>query len=486
MQQDSKQSLNEWHTQDLINGIANGDISAQETTESVFRCIQNNDSQINAYLTLNESDALQQAARIDEKVSSGKPLGPLAGIPIALKDLICTKGLRTTCASRILENFIPPYDATVVHRLRNADAIIIGKLNMDEFAMGSSSENSAYGPVCNPHDLERVAGGSSGGSAAAVAAGETILALGSDTGGSIRLPASFCGVVGLKPTYGRISRYGLIAYASSLDQIGPLARDVRGVALLLNVIAGHDLNDSTSANLPVPNYTDCLQTGIDGLTIGLPDEYFSEGLDPEVKDAVMRGVQILENAGAQVIRVSIPTAGHPAYSIATYYIIATGEASSNLSRFDGVKYGLRVESQELIDMYKKTRNEGFGLESKRRIMLGTYALSSGYYDAYYLKAQRVRTLIKQDFNRAFESCDILAAPVSPSTAFKIGDKIDDPLKMYLSDIYTVSVNLSGIPAISVPCNTSSNGLPIGLQLLGRAFEEETLLRAAFVVEKGLP
>ncbi len=480
----SMRRLNERSAHELIGGIKTGEITARQVTEAVFDRIHENDAQINAYITLDEPGALQKADEIDRKRDAGKPLGPLAGIPVALKDLLCTKGLRTTCASRILDEFAPPYDATAVARLRQSDAVLIGKLNMDEFAMGSSNENSAFGPARNPYDPERVTGGSSGGSAAAVAADETVLALGSDTGGSIRQPASFCGVVGLKPTYGRVSRYGLVAYASSLDQIGPLARNVRDTALLLNVIAGHDPLDSTSADLPVPDYTASLETGVEGLTVGIPGEYFAEGLDPEVREAVMRGVKLLENAGARIQEVSLPVAGHPAYSIASYYIIATGEASSNLSRYDGVKYGLRVEADDLIDMYCKTRSQGFGAEVKRRIMLGTYALSAGYYDAYYLKAQRVRTLIKTDFDTAFETCDLLAAPVSPTPAFKIGEKTDDPLQMYLSDIYTVSVNLAGIPGISVPCGASSAGLPIGLQLLGRAFDEETLLRAAYVVEQG--
>jgi aspartyl-tRNA(Asn)/glutamyl-tRNA(Gln) amidotransferase subunit A len=355
---------------------------------------------------------------------------------------------------------------------------------MDEFAMGSSNENSGYGPVRNPRDTDRVPGGSSGGSAASVAADETILALGSDTGGSVRLPASFCGVVGLKPTYGLVSRYGLVAYASSLDQIGPLGRSVTDVALLLSTIAGHDSDDSTSADVAVPDYVGELSQGISGLTIGLPKQYDTEGLDPEVRSAVRNGVALLEAAGASVREIDLPVAGHPSYSVAAYYVIATAEASSNLARYDGVKYGLRVEDGDLNGMYAATRSRGFGNEVKRRIMLGTYVLSAGYYDAYYLKAQRVRTLIQQDFDRAFESCDLIAGPVSPTPAFKFGERIEDPLQMYLTDIYTVSVNLAGIPAISVPCGTSNSGLPIGLQLLAPAFEESRLLRAARVVEEG--
>ncbi len=469
---------------ELVRAIKAQLMTSRQLTESVFDQIRDSDPRINAYITLDETSALSKADEVDRRASAGDGLGPLAGVPIALKDLLCTRGLPTTCGSRILEGFIPPYDATAVGRVREADAVIIGKLNMDEFAMGSSNENSAFGPCRNPHDLERVPGGSSGGAAAAVAAGQTVLALGTDTGGSVRQPASFCGVVGLKPTYGRVSRYGLVAYASSLDQIGPITRSVHDAGLLLGVIAGHDPSDSTSANVPVPDYAANLDRGVEGLTVGLPREYLSEGLDSDVREAVMRGAGLLESAGAEVREISLPVAGHPAYSIAAYYIIATGEASSNLARYDGVKYGLRVDANDLVDMYCQTRSAGFGTEVKRRIMLGTYALSAGYYDAYYLKAQRVRTLIKNDFDQALKACDILAAPVSPSAAFRVGEKIDDPLQMYLSDIYTVSVNLAGIPGISVPSGTSTEGLPIGLQLLGRPFEEETLLRAAYVVEQG--
>ncbi|MDP6778755.1 MAG: Asp-tRNA(Asn)/Glu-tRNA(Gln) amidotransferase subunit GatA, partial [Candidatus Latescibacteria bacterium] len=469
---------------DLVRAIKAQETTSRQLTESVYDQIRNSDPRINAYITLDESNALSKADEVDRRASAGESLGPLAGVPVALKDLLCTRGLPTTCGSRILEGFTPPYDATAVERLREADAVLVGKLNMDEFAMGSSNENSAYGPCLNPHDLTRVPGGSSGGAAAAVAAGQTVLALGTDTGGSIRQPASFCGVVGLKPTYGRVSRYGLVAYASSLDQIGPITRSVQDAALLLGVIAGKDPNDSTSADVPVPDYVAQLDRGVQGLTVGLPKEHLSEGLDDDVREAVMRGVDLLESAGAQVEEVSLPVAGHPAYSIAAYYIIATGEASSNLARYDGVKYGLRVDADDLVDMYCGTRSAGFGTEVKRRIMLGTYALSAGYYDAYYLKAQRVRTLIKEDFDRALETCDLLAAPVSPSPAFRVGEKVDDPLQMYLSDIYTVSVNLAGIPGLAVPSGTTSQGLPTGLQLLGRPFEEEVLLRAGAVIEQG--
>lgn len=467
----------------LIDGIRTGSHTARDIAQKTLAHICRTD--INAFITLDEEGALKAADAVDQKAAAGVPLGPLAGIPIALKDTLCTQGLRTTCASKILANFIPPYDATAVSCLRRADAIILGKLNMDEFAMGSSSENSHFGAVKNPHDPTRVAGGSSGGSAAAVAAGQAFMTLGSDTGGSIRLPASFCGVVGLKPTYGRVSRYGLIAYASSLDQIGPVARTVEDAALLLRVIAGHDPRDSTSARMPVPDYPSACQRGVEGLTIGLPKEFFAEGLQPDVRHAVMRGVEILEKNGACLREISLPIAGHSAYAIAAYYIVATAEASSNLSRYDGVKYGFRADAENLIDMYIQTRSQGFGAEVKRRVMLGTYALSAGYYDAYYRKAQQVRTLIRRDFASAFATCDVIASPVSPTSAFKLGEKLRDPLQMYLSDIYTVSVNLAGIPGISVPCGTSPAGLPIGLQLLGDAFAEETILRAAAVVEREL-
>ncbi len=481
----SGKPLNERPAHELTASILSGEITSRQLVDAVFHCIRASDPAINTYITLNETEAIRKAEEVDSRISAGGPVGPLAGIPVALKDLLCTRDLLTTAGSRILENFIPPYDATSVARLREADAVIVGKLNMDEFAMGSSNENSAYGPVRNPHDPTRVPGGSSGASAASVAANQTVLALGTDTGGSIRLPASFCGVVGLKPTYGRVSRYGLVAYASSLDQIGPLARNVTDAALLLNVIAGHDPLDSTSVDLPVPDYTADLEAGVAGLTIGLPTGYFGEGLDDDVRKSIIGSVDILKNAGADIREIDLPVACHPAYSIAAYYIIATGEASSNLSRYDGVKYGRRKEGHDLIDMYCRTRSVGFGAEVKRRIMLGTYALSAGYYDAYYLKAQKVRTLIKRDFDRAFETCDLLAAPVSPTPAFHIGAKIDDPLQMYLSDIYTVSVNLAGIPGISVPCGVSSEGLPVGLQLLAPAFKEENLLRTAYVVEQEL-
>jgi len=475
--------LNERSAVELVSGIRSGKLKSRDVTDAVLAAIAAQNEQINAYITVDDEGARSRADEIDQRVASGDPVGTLAGIPVGLKDLICTQDLKTTCGSHILNNFIPPYDATVTSRLKAEDAVIVGKLNMDEFAMGSSNENSAHGTVRNPHDTDRVAGGSSGGSAAALASGQAILTLGSDTGGSIRQPASFCGVVGLKPTYGRVSRYGLVAYASSLDQIGPLGRDVTDTALLYNAIAGHDPSDSTSADIAVPDVLTGLDQGVAGLRIGIPSEFFSDGLDTEVHSAVRKAIDDLANRGAEIIDVDLPVAGHPEYAIAAYYIIATGEASSNLSRFDGVKYGHRAEADSLIEMYTKTRSEGFGDEVKRRIMLGTYALSAGYYNAYYIKAQRVRTLIKQDFERVFESCDIIASPVAPTPAFKIGEKTDDSLEMYLSDIYTVSVNLAGIPGISVPCGQSSEKLPIGLQLLAPPFEEERLFKAARVVEQ---
>ena len=476
--------LNERTAHDLRKTIQKQEVSSRAVTEAVFRRIKEVDSEINAFVSLLEEDALKQADEVDHRIERGEQVGLLAGIPVAVKDIICVRGVQTTCGSKILEHFVPPYDATVTARLKAADAVLIGKTNMDEFGMGSSTETSYYGLTKNPYDYERTPGGSSGGSAAAVAAHQTILAVGSDTGGSIRQPASFCGIVGLKPTYGRVSRYGLIAYASSLDQIGPMAKDVEDAALLLGILAGHDPRDSTSADLPVPDYLGALDQGVAGLKLGLPKEYFAEGLDDEVQAAVMEGVGRLESAGAELREVSLPVAGHPSYSISAYYLIAMAEASSNLARYDGVKYGFRTENpKDLEDMYRSSRSEGFGIEVKRRIMLGTYALSAGYYDAYYLKAQKVRTLIKEDFDRALAQCDLLAMPVSPTPAFRIGEKIDDPLQMYLSDIYTVSVNLAGLPGISVPCGLSSEKLPLGLQILGRPFEEEMILRAAHIVEQ---
>jgi len=460
-----------------------GEISSEELITSVFDQIHKANPNINAYITLLEEQARVTAREIDDLRRKGKNLGALAGLPVAIKDNICTQGVRTTCASKILSNFIPPYDATVVERLKKADAIIIGKTNMDEFAMGSSNETSFFGLVKNPFDSERIPGGSSGGSAAAVASDMTTLALGSDTGGSIRQPASLCGVVGMKPTYGRISRFGLVAFASSLDQIGPITKDVRDCALLSSVICGHDPKDSTSLQEAEIDFTESLEGKVRYIKIGIADEYFEEGLDEEVKQAVMKGVELLEKLGMKVKEVSLP---HTDKAIATYYVLATAEASANLARYDGVKYGFRAEGDlELSQMYKKTRSEGFRVEVKRRIILGTYVLSAGYYEAYYAKAQKVRTIIREDFKGAFEKVDVIITPTSPTTAFKIGEKIDDPLTMYLSDIYTTSANLAGIPAISVPCGKDSKGLPIGLQIMGKPLSEGLILKVAYALERSL-
>ncbi len=438
------------------------------------------DGEIGAFLTLCEERAMKQAGLIDQMAAEGQPLPPLAGVPIAIKDVMVTSGVRTTAGSRILDNFIPPYDCSAVARLEAAGAVILGKLNCDEFAMGSSNENSAYRPVHNPRDTTRVPGGSSGGSAAAVAAGMAIATLGSDTGGSIRQPASFCGAVGLKPTYGRVSRYGLIAFASSLDHIGPFAKTVAEVALLLRTIAGRDPMDSTSADIAVPDYVAELDKPVEGLRVGVAKEYFGEGLNSEVRTAVDAAIQELSKLGCDIIPVSLP---HTEYAISTYYVIATAEASSNLARYDGVRYGFRAKSGTLSEMYRKTRDGGFGGEAKRRIMLGTYALSAGYYEAYYLKAQKVRTLITRDFEEAFKQVDVIASPTCPTTAFRLGEKSAHPLAMYLADIYTVTANLAGIPGISVPCGESSEKLPIGLQLFARHFDESTLLRVAHAYQQ---
>lgn len=454
--------------------------TAAALVEQFYAKIKADDADVHAYLTLSEDRAHAQANHIDGLVGKGSPLPPLAGVPIGIKDVMVTKGVRTTAGSRILENFIPPYDCTAVARLEAAGAIVLGKMNCDEFAMGSSNENSAYGPVRNPRDKSRVPGGSSGGSAAAVAAGTAVATLGSDTGGSIRQPASFCGVVGLMPTYGRVSRYGLIAFASSLDHIGPLTKTVKDAAILLRIIAGHDPLDSTSADVPVPDYEADLAKPVSGLKIGVPKEYFGEGLDGEVRTAVEAGIAKLRSAGCEVVPISLP---HTAYAIPTYYVIATAEASANLARFDGVRYGYRAKgARTLSDMYRKSRDEAFGAEVKRRIMLGTYALSSGYYDAYYLKAQRVRTLLTRDFEQAFQKVDAIVTPTAPTPAFKLGEKADDPLAMYLADIYTVTADLAGVPGISVPCGKTQSGLPIGLQVLGRHFDESTVLRVANAVK----
>jgi aspartyl-tRNA(Asn)/glutamyl-tRNA(Gln) amidotransferase subunit A len=474
-------NLNALTIESTRTAIAEKRVTASALVEQFYSKIKADDPEIHSYLTLAEDRAFTQAKRIDDLVNKGAPLPPLAGVPVGIKDVMVTKGVRTTAGSRILENFIPPYDCTAVARLEAAGAIVLGKLNCDEFAMGSSNENSAYGPVHNPHDKSRVPGGSSGGSAAAVAADMAVATLGSDTGGSIRQPASFCGVVGLMPTYGRVSRYGLIAFASSLDHIGPLTKTVKDAAILLGVIAGHDSMDSTSAKVSVPNYEADLAKPVSGLKIGIPKEYFGEGLDVEVRAAVEAGIAKLRTAGCEIVPISLP---HTAYAVPTYYVIATAEASANLARFDGVRYGYRAKgAATLSDMYRKSRDEGFGAEVKRRIMLGTYALSSGYYDAYYLKAQRVRTLLARDFEEAFQKVGAIVTPTAPTAAFKIGEKSDDPLSMYLADIYTVTADLVGIPGISIPCGNTQAGLPIGLQVLGKHFDESTVLRVAAAVEQ---
>ncbi|MDD3654283.1 MAG: Asp-tRNA(Asn)/Glu-tRNA(Gln) amidotransferase subunit GatA [Desulfotomaculaceae bacterium] len=460
--------------------LINKELSSEELNNHIFDRIEAVEDKIKAYLTLTKEGALERARSVDGQIQSGERIGPLAGIPVAVKDNICTKGIRTTAGSKILSNFIPPYNATVVEKLAAAGATIVGKTNLDEFAMGSSTENSAFIATKNPWDTGCVPGGSSGGSAAAVCAGEAALALGSDTGGSIRQPASFCGVVGMKPTYGAVSRYGLIAFASSLDQIGPFARDVTDCALLLGVISGHDPRDSTSAGYKVPDYTTFLNNNVRGLKIGVPEEFMAQGISPEVRAAVERAMSLYESLGAAVEYTTLP---HTEYALPTYYIIAPAEASSNLARYDGVRYGFRAaEVADVVDMFMKSRSQGFGPEVKRRIMLGTYALSAGYYDAYYLKALKVRTLIKQDFDRAFEKYDLLLSPTSPTPAFRFGDKVDDPFQMYLSDICTISVNLAGIPGISLPCGFVGQ-MPVGLQLMGKYFDEGTLLRAAYTFEQ---
>ncbi len=467
---------------ELHDAIIKKKISARELTQAFLTQIGLVEGKIHAYNTLTPEIALADADKIDAALARGEALGPLAGVPIALKDNLCTEGIKTTCSSKILENFIPPYNATVVTRLKNAGAITLGKTNMDEFAMGSSTENSAFQKTCNPWDTSRIPGGSSGGSAAAVAASEAAAALGSDTGGSIRQPAALCGVVGLKPTYGRVSRYGLIAFASSLDQIGPLTRDVTDMAIVMNVIGGFDPLDSTSVSKPMPDLTQHLAEGVNGLRLGIPKEYFAAGgMDEDVEAAISSSIDQFKKLGAKIVEVSLP---HSEYAVSTYYLLATAEASSNLARYDGVRYGHRTANPaDLLEMYMKSRQEGFGPEVKRRIMLGTYALSSGYYDAYYKKAQQVRTLIKNDFDAAWNQVDLIVAPTTPTPAFRFGEKTDDPLQMYLSDIFTISVNLAGIPAISFPCGFSKENLPIGLQLLGRPFDEATVLKLAFAYEQ---
>ena len=461
--------------------LSRGEITAEEVTNHFLRAIRARDPQVRAFLHVDEESAREQARGVDARRQRGESFGPLAGLPVAVKDLLCTRGQPTTCGSKILRNYRPPYDAHVISRLRQADAVLIGRTNMDEFAMGSSTENSAFQITRNPWDLERIPGGSSGGSAAAVAAGEAPLALGSDTGGSIRQPAGLCGVVGLKPTYGRVSRYGLVAFASSLDQIGPFSRDVAGAALLFDVIAGHDPRDSTSVDRPAPATAVNLEKPLAPLTLGIAREHFDAGLDPEVERAVRDALKVYEGLGAKIEEVSLP---HSQYAIATYYLVATAEASSNLARYDGVHFGHRSTGhQDLIDMYSRSRGEGFGAEVKRRIMLGTYALSSGYKDAYYLKALKVRRLIHDDFDKVFARCDALVGPTSPTPAFKIGERSADPLAMYLADIYTISANLAGLPGISIPCGFTQAGLPIGLQILAAPFEEEKLLRIARMHER---
>jgi len=466
---------------ELTAAFERGETTPSKTTDAYLSRIAKLDDEVGAYLTVTAERARSAAEAADRRYREGRPLGPLDGAPIALKDVFCTKGVRTTCASRILENFVPPYDATVVERLTAAGAVVLGKSNMDEFAMGSSTEHSALKVTRNPWDLSRVPGGSSGGPAAAVAAGLAAGALGTDTGGSIRQPAAFCGVVGLKPTYGRVSRYGLVAFASSLDHPGPFGGDVRDTALLLGAIAGHDPMDATSIDAPVPDYTAGLEQGVRGLRLGVPDEYFTAGMDPEIERAVRAAIDVLKGLGATLERVSLPATPH---ALATYYVIAPAEASSNLARYDGVKYGLRVPGHDLIDMESKTRAAGFGAEVKRRIMLGTYVLSAGYYDAYYGQAQKVRTLVRRDFDAAFGRVDLIVAPTTPNVPFKHGEKTD-PVQMYLNDVFTIPADMAGVPAISLPCGFTKSGLPIGLQLIGRTLDEATVLRVAGAYERAI-
>ncbi len=466
---------------ELSQMMKNGEVSSVEITKSVFERIKAVEPKIDAYVTLDEENALKAAQEIDNKRAAGEDLPELAGIPIGIKDNISTKGLKTTCSSKMLENYVPPFNATVMNKVYENGMVVTGKLNMDEFAMGSSTENSYFKPTHNPHDIDRIPGGSSGGSAAAVAACEAIVSLGSDTGGSIRQPASYCGVVGLKPTYGSVSRFGLVAFASSLDQIGPLGRTVKDVAMLQSVINGHDRMDATSAYRTYSDLSAGLESGVSGLKIGLPKEYFGKGIDDEVKSGILNAVKALEAQGAVVKEISLPSTD---YALSSYYIISSAEASSNLARYDGVRYGFRAEEYDgLIDMYEKTRSEGFGDEVKRRIMLGTFVLSSGFYDAYYKKAKLLQRRISEEFSEAFSDVDIIATPTVPTTAFKIGENTDDPLKMYATDICTVTVNIAGLPAISVPCGKDSKNLPIGLQLIGEKFTEQKLLNTAYTYEQ---
>jgi len=464
----------------LANQLKAGRVSSVEATKAMLARIESVEPRVGSFITLTPESALAEAEAADRRIAAGDA-HVLTGVPLALKDIFLTEGIRTTCGSRMLHNFIPPYSATAWERLRDRGSVLLGKLNQDEFAMGSSSESSAFGITRNPWDTERIPGGSSGGSAAAIAARQATATLGTDTGGSIRQPSSHCGCVGLKPTYGRVSRYGVIAFASSLDQVGPITRDVTDCAIMLGAVAGYDPRDSTSINTPVPDYTAALTGDVKGLKIGLPKEYYIDGLDRDVQEAMDRAIETYRRLGAEFVEISLP---HTDYAVATYYLIATAEASSNLARYDGVRFGHRSERAEgLIDMMTKSRSEGFGAEVKRRIMLGTYALSSGYYDAYYVKAQKVRTLIMGDFTRAFETVDAILTPVAPTPAFKIGEMVDDPLQMYLSDIFTIPVNLAGTCAMSVPAGFSASGLPIGLQLIGKPFGEETILRAGHAFEQ---
>ncbi|MBN1621966.1 MAG: Asp-tRNA(Asn)/Glu-tRNA(Gln) amidotransferase subunit GatA [Endomicrobiales bacterium] len=464
----------------LANKIKAKELSSVEAVKAYLGRIEKTEPKVKAFVTVLEEQALKQAKDVDEKISKGKAVGELAGVPIAIKDNMLITGTPCTCSSKILKNYVSPYDAAVIEKLKKQDLVFIGKTNLDEFAMGSSTENSAFCTTKNPWNLECIPGGSSGGSAASVSSRMAPIALGSDTGGSIRQPASCCGVVGMKPTYGRVSRYGLIAFASSLDQIGPFSRTIEDSAMLLKTISGYDAKDSTSVDVPVPDYNAELKKDLKGLRIGLPREYFIKGLDKEVEQSVKNAIKVLENLGAKTEEITLP---YTEYAVAVYYIIAPSEASANLARYDGVKFGFRAHGEDLLEMYEKTRGRGFGAEVKRRIMLGTYSLSSGYYEAYYGKAQKVRTLIRRDFEEAFKKVDVILTPTAPTPAFKIGDKADDPLQMYLSDIFTISCNLAGIPGISVPCGFTSNGLPVGLQVLGKPFKEEDILKTAYHYEK---
>ena len=469
-----------WTIDGVREAIAAKKVSARELAGEYYKRIDARNPELNAYLTLSQDRAYRQAERVDAMVAVGKPLPALAGVPIAVKDVISTRGVRTTCGSKILENYVSPYDATAVERLEAAGAVILGKTNCDEFAMGSSNENSAYGPVRNPEALDRVPGGSSGGSAAAVAAGLAVASLGTDTGGSIRQPGALCGIPAMMPSYGRVSRYGLIAFASSLDKIGPFATNVKDIATVLQVIAGRDANDSTSTTTPVEDYRAEIEKPVKGLRVGIPKEYFGEGMDTEVRKKIEAGIEVLRRLGCEIREIRMP---HTDYAIATYYIIATAEASSNLARYDGVRYGLRVDGDSLIAMYRKTRGAGFGAEVKRRIVLGTYVLSAGYYDAYYLKGQKVRSLIAQDFRDAFTKVDAIVTPTSPVPAFKLGERTADPLQMYLADIYTVTGSLAGVPGISVPCGKVYGTLPVGLQIFGAPFAEGRVLQVAHAFER---